>query len=429
MPETLDQWLEHQQRQHVRSIALGLDRVRTVWEALGAPRPAPLVITVGGTNGKGSVVAYLQAMLRARKLKVGAYTSPHLVRYNERVTIDAQEASDRALCDAFARIERARGMVPLTYFEYGTLAALLLFAESHVDVALLEVGLGGRLDAVNIIDADAAIVTTIGIDHVEYLGPDRDSIGREKAGIARPGRPLVLGSRDMPTGLLRAAQAAGAEIIRLGVDFDLFARSGGLFWDFCVPGRALATEPPTSGLVALERLPIAGQQQYTNAAAALAALWALRGRLGWESRAYALGLQQARLKGRLQSLGGHPEVIVDVAHNPQAAVELAAWLDAQAPCVTHAVFSALADKDIAGIVSALGTRIDHWHVCGIADAGVRGSNVAHVTAALQGALPHATISRHSDPCSALAEARAVASGNARIVAFGSFHVVGAILRG
>ncbi len=429
MPETLDQWLEHQQRQHVRSVALGLDRVRTVWEALGAPRPAPLVITVGGTNGKGSVVAYLQAMLRARNLKVGAYTSPHLVRYNERVTVDAQEASDRALCDAFARIECARGMVPLTYFEYGTLAALLLFAESLVDIALLEVGLGGRLDAVNIIDADAAIVTTIGIDHVDYLGPDRDSIGREKAGIARRGRPLVLGSRDMPIGLLSAARAAGAEIAQIGTDFDVFLRSGKLIWDVIPPLHSFAMESPIREPVALDRLPIAGQRQYDNVASALAALWALRERLGWNSRAYALGLQQAQLKGRLQSLGGRPEVIVDVAHNPQAAGELAAWLDAQTHRTTHAVFSALADKDIAGIAAAIGTRIDHWHVCGILDAGARGSDAAHVAATLRSVLPQAIISEHLNVSSALAGARKVATDAARILAFGSFHVAGTVLRG
>ncbi|MHB1993403.1 bifunctional folylpolyglutamate synthase/dihydrofolate synthase, partial [Metallibacterium scheffleri] len=185
LPDTLADWLEYQQRQHAQPIALGLQRVRMVWQALGAPSPARCVISVGGTNGKGSTVAFLEAMLRARGLRVGAYTSPHLLRYNERVRIDAREADDAALCAAFARIEQARGAIPLTYFEYGTLAALLLFADARLEVALLEVGLGGRLDAVNIIDADAAIVTTIGIDHTEYLGADRDSIGREKAGIAR----------------------------------------------------------------------------------------------------------------------------------------------------------------------------------------------------------------------------------------------------
>ena len=198
----LSDWLDYQQRVHPRAIELGLDRVRAVWKRLGAPSPARTVITVGGTNGKGSTVAFLQAMLRADGRRVGAYTSPHLLRYNERVRIDGAEATDAALVAAFERIERARGEVALTYFEYGTLAALVLFADAGLDVALLEVGLGGRLDAVNLIDADAAVVTTVDIDHQDWLGNDRDSIGREKAGVFRAGRPAIIGDGDAPRGLV-----------------------------------------------------------------------------------------------------------------------------------------------------------------------------------------------------------------------------------
>jgi dihydrofolate synthase/folylpolyglutamate synthase len=428
LPDTLADWLDYQQRQHIQPIALGLQRVRAVWQALGAPPPARCVISVGGTNGKGSTVAFLEAMLRARGLHVGAYTSPHLLRYNERVRIDARAANDAALCAAFVRIEQARGVTPLTYFEYGTLAALLLFADdARLDVALLEVGLGGRLDAVNIIDADAAIVTTIGIDHTEYLGADRDSIGREKAGIARAGRPLILGSRDVPDGLLRAAMSVGATVLRLGLDFEIVAQVDAWRWSALArAAHALLDAEPTAAINVPE-LPLAGPHQPDNAAAALAALWVLRQRLGWAPQDYARGIAAVRLPGRLQALGGTPELIVDVAHNPQAAAELAAWLDTQPREPTRAVFSALTDKDIAGIGAALGTRIAHWHVCGIHDAGTRGLDAAGVAARLRVALPRAAISLHADVHAALAAARAARPMPRRVLAFGSFHIAGAVL--
>jgi dihydrofolate synthase/folylpolyglutamate synthase len=427
LPDTLADWLEYQQRQHAQPIALGLQRVRMVWQALGAPSPARCVISVGGTNGKGSTVAFLEAMLRARGLRVGAYTSPHLLRYNERVRIDAREADDAALCAAFARIEQARGAIPLTYFEYGTLAALLLFADARLEVALLEVGLGGRLDAVNIIDADAAIVTTIGIDHTEYLGADRDSIGREKAGIARSGRPLILGSSDVPDGLSGSAADAGTTLLRLGLDFAIVAQVDG--WRWSTPAGAGHALPAAGEIAAVDlpELSLAGPHQPENVAAALAALWALRQRLGWAPQDYARGIASVRLPGRLQDLGGIPDLIVDVAHNPQAAAGLAAWLDAQPRVLTHAVFSALADKDIAGIGAALGARIAHWHVCGILDAGARGLDAASVAARLRMALPQAAISLHADVHAALAAARVALPMRGRVLAFGSFHIAGAVL--
>ncbi len=426
LPDKLEDWLDYQQRQHIQPIALGLQRVRDVWRALGAPCPADCVISVGGTNGKGSTVAFLEAMLRARGLRVGAYTSPHLLRYNERVRIDAHDAENTALCAAFMRIEQARGATPLTYFEYGTLAALLLFADARLDVVLLEVGLGGRLDAVNIIDADVAIVTTIGIDHTEYLGPDRDSIGREKAGIARAGRPLIIGALDPPPGLLDSARANGASVLRLGVDFSVVPQIDAWCWQ----ARQMANDgfdkaQPAS--VQFADLSLRAPHQIDNAAAALAALWVLRTRLGWDAVACARGLQATRLRGRLQSCGGQPELIVDVAHNPQAASELALWLDAQPRVPTHAVFSALADKDIAGIGAALGARIAHWHVCAISDAGARGLDAASVAARLRVVLPQAAISLHVNAHAALAAARAALPASGRVLAFGSFHIAGAVL--
>ena len=435
MSRTLAEWLDYQQRVHPRAIALGLERVRTVWQRLGAPLPAPLTISVGGTNGKGSTVAFLQAMLAAAGKRVGAYTSPHLLRYNERVRIAGRDVDDAELCAAFARIEAARGDVALTYFEFGTLAALLLFAEAALDVAVLEVGLGGRLDAVNIIDADVAIVTTVDLDHQDWLGRDRDSIGREKAGIFRAGRPAVIGERDPPRGLLAAAAEARARVLRAGRDFDVRAQADGFIWRSRESSErvgdlhAVVDDEPGSALT-IGVLGLEAPHQIDNAAAALAALWALRDRLGWDAGACTAGLAQARLPGRLQRLPGLPELCVDVAHNPQAARELAAWIDAHPPAGrTLAVFSALADKDVAGIAAALGERIAHWYVAGIGDAGARGLDADAVAARLAAVIPGDRRSTHADLAAALVSARAVATPQDRIIAFGSFHVVAAILAG
>src|SRR5436190_11235204 len=220
MSRTLAEWLDYQQRVHPREIALGLERVRAVAVVMGLHRPAPVVITVAGTNGKGSTVAFLEAMCRAAGHRVGAYTSPHLLRYNERVRIDGRDADDAALCASFERIEAARGATALTYFEFGTLAALDLFERAALDVALLEVGLGGRLDAVNLVDADAAIVTTVDLDHQDWLGTDRAAIAREKAGVFRVGRPAVIGDPDSPPGLIERALEIDAQPIRAGVDYS-----------------------------------------------------------------------------------------------------------------------------------------------------------------------------------------------------------------
>ena len=435
MPRTLAEWLDYQQRVHPHAIELGLERVRAVWRRLGAPAPAPVVISVGGTNGKGSTTAFLQSMLAAAGKRVGAYTSPHLLRYNERVHVAGREAGDDALCAAFARIETARGGIALTYFEFGTLAALLLFAEAALDAAVLEVGLGGRLDAVNLIDADVAIVTTVDLDHQDWLGRDRDSIGREKAGIFRPGRPAVIGERDPPQGLLAAAAETRARVLRAGRDFDVRAQIDAWRWwsqgsgKRAGGGHPCADEEPGSALM-IGKIALAGPHQIDNAAAALAALWALRDRLGWNGAACVEGLARAQLAGRLQRLADAPELRVDVAHNPQAARELAAWIDAHpVRGRTLAVFSALADKDLAGIAAALGTRIAHWHLAGITDAGTRGLDADAVATRLAPVIPADRRSTHVDLAAALAAARASATVHDRIVAFGSFHVVAAVLAG
>ena len=424
MTRNLAEWLAYQERVNVRSIELGLDRVREVWQRMGAPAPAKKVITVGGTNGKGSTVALLEAMLSAANLRVGAFTSPHLLDYNERVRIDGTNADDAALIASFERIEAARGSIPLTYFEFGTLAALDLFARAQLDVAVLEVGLGGRLDAVNIIDADVAIVTTVDLDHMEWLGPDRDSIGREKAGIARAGRPVIVGELDPPTGLLDALARCGARVERAGLDFQVERHVDGWRWQH---RDGMAMELPDPALAA----PV----QFANAAAAIAALHAL-----WVLdvcdvpfaskdffSAVSTGLHEVRVPARLQSLGGDPALIVDVGHNPQAARALAEWLDAQPATRVHAVYGALADKDVAGVIGALGSRIDHWHLAGLDHATPRGLAVTALAAILQQTLPQASFDAHADVAMALAAARMAAQPGERILAFGSFFVAGAIV--
>ncbi|KZC29750.1 bifunctional tetrahydrofolate synthase/dihydrofolate synthase [Rhodanobacter denitrificans] len=419
MSRTLAEWLAYQERVNVHSIELGLDRVREVWRRMGAPAPAKRVITVGGTNGKGSTVALLEAMLRAADLRVGAFTSPHLLEYNERVRIDGVDADDAALVASFERIEAVRGSVPLTYFEFGALAALDLFARAVVDVAVLEVGLGGRLDAVNIVDADVAVITTVDLDHMEWLGPDRDSIGREKAGIARAGRPAIVGELDPPAGLLDALAERGARVERAGIDFSVERHQDGWRW-LHRDGSAMELPDPA----------LAAPVQYANAAAAIAALHVLGlGALTPSAffAAVSAGLHEVRVQARLQSIGGEPPLVVDVGHNPQAARALAEWLDTQPPARVHAVYGALADKDVAGVIGALGTRIGHWHLAGLDQATPRGMPVATLAAILQQVLPQASYGVHADVPAALAAARAAAQPGERILAFGSFFVASAVL--
>lgn len=423
MPRTLAEWLAHQEHVNPRSIELGLDRVRSVWRRMGAAAPARKTIIVGGTNGKGSTVALLETMARGAGLRTGAFTSPHLLAYNERVRIDGADVDDAALVASFERIEEARGEIPLTYFEYGTLAALDLFARARLDVAILEVGLGGRLDAVNIVDADVAIVTTVDLDHMEWLGADRDSIGREKAGIARAGRPVVVGEANPPQGLLDALVAVGARVERAGMDFNVELHSDGWHWRHR-DGTAMELPWPV----------LAAPVQIANAAAAIAALRALclMGGLLTLQGAYAAachGLRHARVAARLQSLGGDPPLIVDVGHNPQAARALAAWLDAQPPTRTHAVYGALADKDVAGVIASLGVRIDHWHLAGLDGVTARGLPVDALARALRQTLPNARFDQHADVIAALAAARALAVPGERILAFGSFFVAAAVTAG
>ncbi|MEI2454243.1 MULTISPECIES: bifunctional tetrahydrofolate synthase/dihydrofolate synthase [Lysobacter] len=420
MNRTLADWLSHIERIHPKSIDMGLDRIREVAQRMRLGRPGRRVITVGGTNGKGSTVAFIEAMARAAGWTVGAYTSPHLLAYNERIRIDGRDAADADIVAAFEAIEAARGETALTYFEYGTLAALWSFERAGLDLAILEVGLGGRLDATNLVDADVAVITTVDLDHQDYLGHDRESIGFEKAGIARAWKPLVLGDDDPPSSVLRHAYVIGASAVRAGCDF------------FFAPTPPEPGQPPqwrwreVGFGVDLPMPALAAPVQMRNAAVAIAALRAL-GKAP-NRQQLAEGVAAARVPGRLQRFERDGvEIVVDVGHNPQAARELAAWLTAQpAAGRTQAVFAALADKDAPGVVAALAERIDAWHLAGLGDAGARGQSAQALVERLRGSAA-GTGTAHADVDAALAAARTDARPGDRILVLGSFHTAAAAL--
>lgn len=413
-PQTLSAWLSHIEQQHPATIDMGLERVRSVAQALGLAQPGAYTVVVGGTNGKGSTVAFIEAIARAAGWKVGAYTSPHLLRYNERVRIDGQDVADEALIAAFNAIEDARGSTTLTYFEYGTLAALYLFGQAGLDLAVLEVGLGGRLDAVNIVDADVAVITTVDIDHSEWLGEDREAIGVEKAGIIRGWKPVILGETDPPSSVLARAYLLGANAIRGGSDFfaDVIDAQ---HWRWRDVGFSI--ELPTPAL----RGPI----QLRNAASAIAALRTLDKPLS--RAAITEGVASARIRGRLQAVQRNGvDVLVDVGHNPQAARELAAALKA-APVAgrTRAVFAALQDKDAAGVVEALGGQVDAWHLAGL--DGARAQSAQALQARLQDTAA-ADACQHATVADALEAALAAAAAGDRVLVFGSFHTAAQALQ-
>jgi len=412
--KSLDDWLAHLERAHVRPIDLGLERVERVRNALGVRFDVP-VITVGGTNGKGSVCALLEAILQAAGYRVGLYTSPHILRYNERVRIDAEEASDAALVAAFERVEAARGDTSLTYFEMGTLAAAVVFAEAKLDAVILEVGLGGRLDAVNVFDPDCSIVVSVDLDHMDYLGPTREDIGREKAGILRTGRPAIYGEADPPASVLAHAANIGAQLLLAGKDFGVQRMpQQWRYWGPCAERAGL----PHPGL--------RGPHQLANAAAALAALDELKDRLPVHMQAVRTGLVTAAPTARFQVMPGQPAVVFDVAHNPHAARALAQNLRAHVKFErTFAVFTMLADKDIAGVVAALRDYIDTWYVSGL--SGGRGTTPAQVVAKVREACADARLHEFGTVTEAYRAARQDASENDRIVVFGSFHTVSEVL--
>ncbi len=418
-PESLAGWLAYLETLHPKAIEMGLDRVAGVASMMALDVGCP-VITVGGTNGKGSTCAMLDAIYRHAGYRVGQYTSPHLLRFNERVRIAGNEAEDETLVAAFARVEQARTAsdppTPLTYFEFSTLAALHVFAGARLDVLVLEVGLGGRLDAVNVIDADVAVVTAIDIDHVDYLGPTREDIGREKAGIFRAGNPAICGDIDPPRSLVAHAAAVGAPLWRIGHEYAY--RALGTQWSYRGPGGSRYGLPIPA---------LRGAYQLANAATALAATDAARERLPVSAGAVRGGLVGVELAGRFQVLPGRPTTVLDVAHNPQAARAFAATLgDMGFHPRTIAVFAMLADKDIDGVVAAVAPRVDTWFVAPL--PGPRGASAARIAQAIEDAGVSAqSIHTFGDVQQAFAAAQERANEADRIAAFGSFLTVAAVL--
>ena len=414
--QTLQQWLDWQETLHPKAIDLGLERVAAVADALQLRTGTPTTITIAGTNGKGTVATVVAALLRAMGFRVGLYTSPHLLRYNERVSVNGEPAADDALCRAFAAADAARGPHSLTYFEFGTLAAAWLFREARVDFQVLEVGLGGRLDAVNVWDPDVAAITSVDLDHQAWLGNDRERIGWEKAGILRRGRPAVLGEGSPPASVLGVARRLDVPLFRFGQDFMLDASAPGGRWSWAGGSEDLGLDPSLTAALVGAR----GQ----NAATALAVVHVLQlqERLSREVLQTGLGAVPA---GRLQRVAGAPEWLLDVAHNPQSARELAAWLarhPVQGPVV--ALVGVMADKERGPMLAALDPEIDVWVPVSIP---FRRALPASELARELEALPGCRVIRAEEPGAAMAVAAEQAGAGGRVVVFGSFMTVQAVM--
>jgi dihydrofolate synthase/folylpolyglutamate synthase len=411
---SLDEWLAWLETLHPKKIDLSLNRIRTVLEALELDEPPFKVVTVGGTNGKGSCVAYLSNIYRAARYRVGAFTSPHLVRFNERIEVDGEPATDQEIVDAFVAMQAALGRVTLSYFEASAVAAFVHFARSRVDVAVLEVGMGGRLDAVNVYDADAAIIASISLDHVEWLGGDRESIGFEKAGIMRAGRPVAIADRDPPRSLADAAAACGADALFIDRDFSVAERAQGLEIT-CRGGTKVHVPKPAFG----------GTEQHWNAAASVQTVVALRPVLPVADAEIAAGIARTKPGGRMDTrvLGGVTWMF-DVAHNPAAAERLAVALAARPATHRAAVFGGMHDKDLRGVLRHFVGLVDHWHIATVDSE--RAATAAEI-AAILGDLGAGTCDTHPDIAGACSAARSAAETGDLVVVFGSFYTVGPAL--
>lgn len=410
---TLADWLAHCERLHAKPIDLGLERVARVRDALGLHFDVP-VFTVAGTNGKGSTCAMLEAILLQAGFRVGVYTSPHLVHFEERLRINGQVVDGTALLPHFQRVESLRGQESLTYFEFTTLALLDHLAVQPLDAVVLEVGLGGRLDAVNVIDPDCAIITSVDLDHQAFLGNDRESIGREKAGIFRTGRPAIVSDPVPPQSVIDRAREIDAHLLCFGREFNYQGDRQQWSW-----------AGPTRRLNALGYPALRGANQLMNASGVLAALDALRDRLPVPIQAVRNGLAMVELPGRFQIVPGQPALVLDVAHNPHAAAALAANLDQMGFFPrTHAVLGAMADKDIAGLLRPLLPLVDTWHVTDLPTP--RASTAVQLQQRLA-ELGRTQVQLHPDPSAALVAALSQADPADRILVFGSFYTVGGVL--
>lgn len=410
----LQQWLQHIESVHYRTIDMSLERPRKVLKQLGLSAPPFAVVGVSGTNGKGSSVAYLEAIYGTAGYKVGAYTSPHLVRYNERIRVNGAEASDAELCSTFELVDRLRGDTPLTYFEFSTLVAAEIFRAHEIELAILEVGMGARLDAVNLFDAEVALITSVGIDHVAWLGRDREAIGYEKCGLFRPGRLGVCADPNPPRVIAQQATRVGTRLFQLGVDFGCRLAAGE--WDWWGPNHRI------SGLPGSLDHPI----QIQNAAGALMVVECMQARFGVGDAAIRHGLTRARCPGRLQEFAGPPLRILDVAHNVEAVQVLRDHLVNLSTAGRNlAVIAMLQDKPHKAMVDVLAALIDAWYVAPL-DVP-RGAPAASIVAVVREVIRDCVLSEHASVKAAYQAACDDAAHHDRIVVFGSFHTVGAIM--
>lgn len=418
---TLDDWLSWQETLHPSEIELGLERVASVFSRLhpgfASSSSQPVVITVAGTNGKGSSVAMLDAIYRAAGYQVGRYTSPHLLKYNERICINGEPVNDQLLCDAFARIDEARAATSITYFEFGTLAALDIFLHQELDVIILEVGLGGRLDAVNIIDADVALITSISIDHVQWLGHDINTIAKEKAGIMREAKPVVSSSLKAQQALADAAIEKGALLYQLDKDFYIKRSTEAKSWDWRFEQQQRVTLPLPA---------LFGEHQLNNAAGVLMVIELLTNRLPVSQSAVREGFMSVQLAGRFQVLPGEPVCIFDVAHNVDAVQQLAQQLK-QYPCQgkTLAVLGMLSDKDINNALAEISPLIHEWHIAALPTP--RSETVENLSQVLKSCSGSAPVSCYSDIKQAFKAAKSLAGKQDRIIIFGSFYTVAEVM--
>ncbi len=418
--KTLDEWLAYAEALHPKNIDMGLERVRTVATRMSLNLACP-VITVAGTNGKGSTCAMLEACLLQAGYRTGVYTSPHMVHFVERCRVHGETVHANDLLPHFERVEAARvqpSEVSLTYFEFTTLAIVSLLASSGLDVAILEVGLGGRLDAVNVIEPDCSVITSIDLDHMAFLGPDRESIGFEKAGIMRAGRPVIVSDPVAPQSIIDHAQALGADLWLFGKDFNFSGDK--LQWGWAGRGRRY------SGLAYPA---LRGANQLVNASGVLAALEALRDRIPVTAQAVRNGLAMVELPGRFQIVPGQPALVLDVAHNPHAVAALTENLDAMGfyP-TTHAVLGAMADKDLVPMLSRIGALVDRWYFCDLPTPRAASAEQLHQTWLASQPRQKVSCSTYPDPLTAFQAAVAAADPADRIVVFGSFFTVGGVLQ-
>ena len=413
---TLDEWLAWQESLHSKDIKLGLERCRRVKERMALGPLAPTVVTVAGTNGKGSSVAMLASIWRAAGYRIGTYTSPHIHRYNERIRLHGRPVSDEAICTAFAQVEQARDDIALTYFEFGTLAAFSIFCQQELDIVILEVGLGGRLDAVNIVEPDIALIAAIGIDHVEYLGHTREAIGHEKAGIMRAAKPAVCSDPNVPDSVLRVARDLPTHLDVLGVSFRYVDEGSTWVW---WSGETTLTDLPKPSL--------AGEYQLRNASGVVKVIDLLKERLPVSRAEIASGLVSVKLPGRFQRIRGSIELVLDVAHNPQAVNQLVLSLSALPPARrTHVLLGMLKDKDHTEIFRLLNSIADSYHLATLTDG--RGATSETLHAALKtSASKSFPASTYDSVLAAYEGVMSQAEQGDRIVALGSFLVVSDVL--